>query len=269
MINLTYGERTGACMRIGGAGASLFDYCLNGKNGFHIRFSDPETNEFVSRVSCFRNGNTVFMNQLRNSVSIKYKDEDLIEAAQMIGKELIELTKDSESPIKNVVINQRYAMYSSKKRTSHLGVEDVKKGLGSFYSDVDEAAIVLATANKDDSLIPIDLSAKVPEYKPQRGRINYYESEKAQEMVEHYHMLDSLLSGNSIESGEIVLNENIVACISGDDWYISVDNKGKIEQFILSTTIRKNDALKEMQASLEVLKKKIATMDKQEERKLA
>ena len=269
MINLTYGERTGACMRIGGAGASLFDYCLNGKNGFHIRFSDPETNEFVSRVSCFRNGNTVFMNQLRNSVSIKYKDEDLIEAAQMIGKELIELTKDSESPIKNVVINQRYAMYSSKKRTSHLGVEDVKKGLGSFYSDVDEAAIVLATANKDDSLIPIDLNAKVPEYQPQRGRINYYEGEKAQEMVEHYHMLNSLLNDKSIESGEIILNENIVACISGDDWYISVDNKGKIEQFILSTTIRKNDALKEMQASLEVLKKKIATMDKQEERKLA
>ncbi|MBR4694389.1 MAG: hypothetical protein IKP07_06200 [Bacilli bacterium] len=269
MINLTYGERTGACMRIGGAGASLFDYCLNGKNGFHIRFSDPETNEFVSRVSCFRNGNTIFMNQLRNSVSIKYKDEDLIEAAKMIGKELIELTKDSDSPIKNVVINQSYAMYSSKKHSTNLGVKDVKKGLGSFYSDVDEVAIVLATANKDDSLIPIDLDAKVPEYQPQRGRINYYEGEKAQEMVEHYHMLNNLLNDHSIESGEIVLNENIVACISGDDWYISVDNKGKIEQFILSTTIRKNDALKEMQASLEVLKERIAAMDKHEERKLA
>ena len=27
-INLTYGERTGACMRIGGAGRTLFDFCL-------------------------------------------------------------------------------------------------------------------------------------------------------------------------------------------------------------------------------------------------
>ena len=28
IINLTYGERTGACMRIGGAGKSLFNFCL-------------------------------------------------------------------------------------------------------------------------------------------------------------------------------------------------------------------------------------------------
>ena len=38
-INLTYGERTGACMRIGGHADSLFDFCLKDDNCFHIRFS--------------------------------------------------------------------------------------------------------------------------------------------------------------------------------------------------------------------------------------
>ena len=54
-INLTYGERTGACMRIGGAGESLYDFCLDNDNGFHIRFCNPVTGGFVSRVSGFRN----------------------------------------------------------------------------------------------------------------------------------------------------------------------------------------------------------------------
>lgn len=58
-INLTYGERTGACMRIKGAGADLFDFCLRNDAGFHIRFSTND-GRFVSRVSGFRVGNTVF-----------------------------------------------------------------------------------------------------------------------------------------------------------------------------------------------------------------
>ena len=33
-MNLTYGERTGACMRIGGAGKSLYNFCLKDENGF-------------------------------------------------------------------------------------------------------------------------------------------------------------------------------------------------------------------------------------------
>ena len=63
-INLTYGERTGACMRIGGAGSSLFDFCLENENGFHVRLTNPITGNFISRVSGFRNGNTVVLNQL-------------------------------------------------------------------------------------------------------------------------------------------------------------------------------------------------------------
>ena len=73
-INLTYGERTGACMRIGGVGKDLFDFCIENPAGFHIRFSS-EDGKFVSRVSGFRKGNTVFLNELRNSVLEGYSDQ--------------------------------------------------------------------------------------------------------------------------------------------------------------------------------------------------
>ena len=50
MMNLTYGERTGACMRIAGHADSLFNFCLSNENGFHVKFTDIKGN-LVSRVS--------------------------------------------------------------------------------------------------------------------------------------------------------------------------------------------------------------------------
>ena len=269
MINLTYGERTDACMRIGGAGRTLFDYCLYGKNGFHIRFTDPETGEFVSRVSCFRNGNTIFMNQLRHSLSSKYTDKELIEANELIAKRLIELTKDSSMPIENVVINSMYAMSASTTTPTNLGVTDVKKGLEEFYSDVDEVAIVVATKNKDNSLVPIVLNPKVPEYLPQRSKKKVYHGKKAAETVLHYHLLDTVLGGNGIDEIESQIDESITTCIAGEDWYISIDYNGHIEQYIMKNTHRSKEAREEMQVILQELKENLATVSFDEERKLA
>ena len=77
-INLTLGERTGSCMRSGGIGDDLYNFCLKDNNGFHIIFNDSETGEFISRASGFRNGNTVFLNQLRESVLDKYNSNKVI-----------------------------------------------------------------------------------------------------------------------------------------------------------------------------------------------
>ena len=62
--NICHGERTGTCMRIGSIGEGLFLKCLTDKNWFHIRIEDPITHEYISRISGFRNGNTVYLNQL-------------------------------------------------------------------------------------------------------------------------------------------------------------------------------------------------------------
>ena len=97
--NITHGERTGACMRIGGVGESLFDFCLGNTNGFHILFRDSQAVEYIFRVSGFRNGNTVFLNGLRVSCNLDaYSNEEVVAACQRVAELLIEKSKESTCP---------------------------------------------------------------------------------------------------------------------------------------------------------------------------
>ena len=41
-------------------------------------------------------GNTIFLNELRNSLDSEYSNEDLYEAIKILSKYLIQLSKDSE-----------------------------------------------------------------------------------------------------------------------------------------------------------------------------
>jgi hypothetical protein len=127
MQNLTYGERTGACMRIGGIAKTLFNYCINNENGFHIRFSDPDTGAFISRVSCFRYGNTVFLNQLCSSTVNNYSDKDIIIACKQVAQEIIADSNDSEYPIDNVVVGKQGAMKDSGMPLSKLRISIADK----------------------------------------------------------------------------------------------------------------------------------------------
>ncbi len=140
--NICHGERTGACMRVGGVGEGLFLKCLTDKNWFHIRIEDPVTHEYISRVSGFRNGNTVYLNQLRESSNIsKYTNEDLQEFIQIYAESLIEETKSCEYPIENVFINGGigYNCYAMKTFRSENGkVYSLGAGIQSGYS-LDEA----------------------------------------------------------------------------------------------------------------------------------
>ena len=105
-INLTHGERTGACMRIGSNADSLYHFCLEDENGFHITFKDPKTGKYISRVSGFRNGNTVFLNELRCSLKPnKYSDADLEAFCQKTAEMLITKSKESGYPIDNVWVS--------------------------------------------------------------------------------------------------------------------------------------------------------------------
>ena len=170
--NLTLGERTGACMRIGGAGYSLFNFCLKNDNGFHVKFMDPENDKLVSRVSGFRNGNTVFLNQLRYSLSEKYTNENIVEACRLFAQKLIEDSKESRYPIENVVISPAYAMEKHSNEVRDLGKIEIQKGFDKFYTDVSSNAIVLATSNPDNSLVPVKTGPnEVEKYKGLRREI--------------------------------------------------------------------------------------------------
>ena len=172
--NICHGERTGACMRIGGIGEGLFLKCNTDKNWFHIRIEDPYTHEYISRVSGFRKGNSVFLNQLRDSCEVsKYTNTDLQEFITIYAHQLIEETKDSKYPIENVFINDQYAMegynagnsklyslgYEIKDEYNLDDVIDLKlRNSNDIWCDVLGGAYLLATSDgkkNDNGFIPL------------------------------------------------------------------------------------------------------------------
>lgn len=257
-INLTYGERTGACMRIGGAGRSLYNFCLEDDNGFHIRFSDPNTGKFISRVSGFRNGNTVFLNELRNSENLKFNNKEVVEACQLIAQELINLSKDSTLPIDNVVITPHYAMQDSGMSEQELGIANPQQGMKRFYTDVSSTSVVLATSFQNNQLVPVKLGVKkVPKYPVKRDKQMILYNKEGQERVAHLKSLDQVLSGSVVEEVDIEVDEKIVVCFTGEDWCVTIDKEGNLNEFIMNNTNNKKQALDEVQKALAYLKENL------------
>ena len=255
MINLTYGERTGSCMRIGGAGESLFDFCLENDNGFHIRFSNPDTGNFVSRVSGFRNGNTVFLNELRYSEDPHYSNKDIVEACKLISEELIKESQNSNLPIENVIITPFYSMEESGMQKKNLQIPNPQLGLRKFYTDVSSTSIVLATSNNSNEILPVKLGIKnVPKYFVARDKQNILYNKEAQEFIAHINILDQLLSNNNVDDLNFEIDTNIIACFAGDDWYVAINADGSLSEYIMNNSNNKQQAIDEMQDALNYLK---------------
>ena len=251
---LTHGERTGACMRIGGVGESLFQFAINNPNGFHIRFENPENSKYISRVTGFRNGNTVFLNELRNSCDPdNYTDENIIEACKKAAEMLIELSKNSPCPIENVVIHRAYATRNARKNVS-LNVKDIKKGLPHFYSDVNSTPIVLATIAKNGLFVPVNLdNSSVPSYLPAREIPSVFkEGSKASGMISRISSIKRMLEGENYEHIPPLEFENgITYAIVSEDWYIYVDELGNIHKDIIDIDPRAKEELAESLIKLE------------------
>lgn len=258
IINLTYGERTDSCMRIGGAGKSLFDFCLKDENGFHIRFSNPDTGDFVSRVSGFRNGNTIFLNQLRYSEDLSYTNKDVVEACKLIADELIKLSKNSSHPIKNVVITSDYSMRESNMQEKNLGIPDPQLGMKKFYTDVSSTAIILSTSNQNNELVEPKLGVKgIPKYPVQRDKQKILYNRECQEYVAHLKSLDQILSGCYVDDVNIEIDQNLVVCFAGEDWCVTIDKNGNLNEYIMSNTNNKQQAIDEMKYALIYLKQNL------------
>ncbi|MBP5694857.1 MAG: hypothetical protein J6X03_05435, partial [Bacilli bacterium] len=225
--NLTYGERTGACMRINGAGKSLFDFCLLDNNGFHMVFRDPENKEFVSRVSGFRNGNTAWLNQGRESVNPKYTNQDLIDCIYQAAPKIIEQAKSNGDKIDNVVISSGYIFRGKTSEIVDLNVSNIKEGLGDFYSDVSGQAIVLATTAENADFAPVVLGKNVQKYPRLKPKAQEYFGAEALKEVEHLQYLKEVVSGKDIT--EVKLEDKEVQyCYATDDWGVYVDGNNEV-----------------------------------------
>lgn len=239
--NITHGERTGACMRIGGVGDSLFDFCLKDKNGFHIRFENPNTNEYISRVSGFRNGNTVFLNELRYSCNEQdYSNLDVVESCKKVAQDLIEKSKNTTFPIDNVVISKDYAMGYTNEQLQDLHVNSIKVGLKNFYSDVGTSAIVLASSKTNNELVPIDFNKeKIETFLPARELVKETYDNTLLEDINRVHSVNAVLNGEEYQYVEpISLENDIKYAICNQDWYIYIDGENKMHSELIPIDLR-------------------------------
>ncbi len=251
--NLTHGERTGACMRIGGVGETLFNFVINNENGFHIRFENPETGKYVSRVTGFRNGNTVFLNELRNSCDTTYNDKDVVDACTKVAEALIELSKNSTCPIENVVVHRAYATSYMEKPNTLLDVKNIKEGLPYFYSDVNNNAIVLATTATDKQFTKVNFNkSNVPRYQPAREIPVVSKDLQIMSKIIRVDTIKRMLAGENYEYiSPLTFPDGLIYAIVSNDWYIYIDRNGEIHKDVMDIDPRAKEELAEYLIKLE------------------
>lgn len=233
-MNMTLGERTGACLRISGAFRDLFEYCLTDDNGFHITITNPVTGAFVSRVSCIRNGNTIFLNELRHSVDPEYSDEELIKCIREISKMFVESTRDDPHPIENVVVSNDYAM--SDEEQEDLGIEDPSTAFTGLNFNITSHGHILYTASEDHkTLLPYKFGPEhASMYAPHNTTVRFTSGEKAKEAILQTYLIDRILQGEELSDINLSnISNNINQCIYGYGWVVYVDENGEIHEHII------------------------------------
>ena len=114
---LTSGIDTQACFRCCGNDNDFLHYCALDKNGFVIKITDQEGN-FIGRASGFRNGNGVYINQLRTiydkkSSASRSEKESIIKAFKQACNDIVEISQnnpDEVNKIDFVVVTKSYLL---------------------------------------------------------------------------------------------------------------------------------------------------------------
>lgn len=251
-MNLTLGERTGSCARIGGIADSLYDFCMNNEKGFNIVFKTLD-GKLISKVSGFRNGNTVFLNQLRDSVIKDYDDKDLVEMIEKVSDDLILFSKDSPHPIENIIISDDKVMSNSDYELSEINIGSLFEKVGEDFAIniSDKCAIVLKTKNKDNSLCEFKPGDEYSDkYEPVRDKVKY--SKDPTQTISRMNALNEILDGKKIDEINIEYNP-YVRCFYGEDWYIGIDSEDNITAKIFDKSRNKLLAQQELNSVLSEL----------------
>ena len=249
--NLAMGERTNSCLRIGGNYNDLFEFCLLNEEGFHIVFREPGTNRFISRASGFRNGNTIFINELRNSVDLKkYHDSDLAYALNIFMGDLAKETEKSEMPISNVMcsIERVFKTMEHVQENSPFIVKP-KDVYGLHFSPSFNNKVVTVYTTAKPGWKPIFKGYsddKRVRYPLRRDESIVYMGEKALEVIKHMSVLNDVLEGKEFEEIELPHLDGVKYCVKGVDWIVIVYEDGRIENKILPSCKDRTAALEEI-----------------------
>lgn len=263
-INLTLGERTGACMRVGGIAEELFYTALFDEKGFHVILSHPKTGKFISRVSGVRDGNTVFLNELRfSSDQTLYSNYDLFRTIEKVADMLIDTSQKSRKPIENVIICDQYVMSGANvRKIPEIDNSNVFKN--TYFDLKSNSAVVLKSVYKDKLVFKFgeEYSGK---YNVRRNDVVCVDDKDDEHFYDNFDrmfLLARVLKGDTIENIDLqsfqeeMRKKDVVRYYYGDDFLVYVDSKGKV-----------HDELVFEKADKEAIEKEIKEIQKQDKKK--
>ena len=275
---LVSGIKTDACFRLLGNDNDFLLYTMFSKNGIVLKILD-ENGKFIGRISGFRNGNTVYFNQLRTiydrSGDITKENAELVkkirEAISLYANRLIADTKNTSSPIENVLILKLYGYsdcdtlptisktdipgesypmdtssddYRAFKENPEL---DLKEAIDGFSTDYKSGypILVLATTKKD---LPLTL-ADIDEYDVKalydrpRDNVRIFKNEKITSDVltkinvinaKYIYWGDEATRSKKMSDYQMITSlDGVVLAVVGEDFYILVDMFGNIQELCL------------------------------------
>lgn len=143
---LLSGILTDACFRIDGNDNDFFHYCVLNKNGFVIKITDYAGN-FIARGSGFRNGNIVYVNQLRTIYDSSdnhycgeylHEQKDIIETFRKACFDIVNISQENDNEVSKIDFVFVTQSYSLKILDSNVAVPVADK-IGN--SLIDEASL--------------------------------------------------------------------------------------------------------------------------------
>lgn len=135
---ITCGINTDSCFRLGSNDSDFLRYCALDKNGFVIKITDLNDN-FLAKASGFRNGNTVFINQLRTIYDVsgygynseyEAEKEEIIETFIMACDDIVKKSVYPEK-INYVIATKSYSLSELKSNVDNA----VTKKIGYYPMD--------------------------------------------------------------------------------------------------------------------------------------
>jgi len=287
---LLSGIETSCCFKVCGNGNDFLHYCVLNKNGFVLKITDLESH-FIGKVSGFRNGNVVYLNQLRTiydfvSISGVEKKEILATFIQAVADLLYTSQCDPYEKIDCVFVNDAYLLNDLEEKevvTKEIreiigsfpidrmhedwvqfvqdtnNLKEIKKVSDIFTTDFGTVPILLVansymhTENISDFFIQSDGVAACYERKREKIIVTKEIDSYLLEKLNRIKAVKSYYSKQ--EFVPISLEENVFTFI-GDDWYILWDGENIVASCLLGFDVR---GVKEYESTLEEIKKKSKT----------
>lgn len=261
---LTTGLDTNACFRCCGNDNDFLHYCALDKNGFVIKITDSKDN-FIGRASGFRNGNGVYINQLRTiydkkSSAYSSEKEAIIKTFEHACSDIVEISQNNqneETKIDFVVVTKSYTLDDSKTNVNDMTTTKIGKNPMETESE-DWKQFINNTNNLIESVTNdyfytdfgnynlICMKSAVGELTPEKIKngdvkalyhrnrkkvsINEY-SENTENHVNRIRACYSHQTDTEFSYLKITKESKIA---TGDNWYIIFGNQGLIDSCYLS-----------------------------------